>query len=133
MPTWDQVALVALSPEWQFIPLTEPLTLRIQQSNPPQVVRYTPYLYVARALLVGSTWQFHRSRRVYLDGTAIVLDYPDQPPEMAGSILAIKGSRYNRQVIQLKIEVSDGGYDDPELPLVQCIDSVLPSFGEDFE
>lgn len=121
--TWTQVALVNLLEAWQFVLLTEPTILRIRRSGAlNETVRYGQQVYVARAIQVDGSWLFWGNRQVYLDPEATVLDFRNQPQEMQGAILAIKCSRFTRRPWTVKIDISDAGYDTPQVPIVQCVD-----------
>jgi hypothetical protein len=129
MPGWIQVATVILSRDWVPIPSTESKILRIRRFNPPNPpVKKWSRGYVARVLDVDGVPSFWGYRKIWDYSDPLILDFRNQPPPIYGAILAVRYAQTPQFPWQMVIESPEGGYDDPELPLVQCIDSVLPSF-----
>lgn len=119
---WLQVGLVTLTPAWQFIPETESKILRLRRSSSQAGVSFAQRGYVARAVLSGTEWQFWGSRRLHMESDSIVLDFRDQPDEMAGAVLALHCPKWTRQPWSVKIDIPESysATAPPQLPRVQC-------------
>jgi hypothetical protein len=129
MSSWIMVATVTLSRDWTAIPLTESKILRVRRFNPPNPpVKKWSRGYVARVLVVDGIPSYWGYRKIWDYSDPLILDFRNQPFPIEGAVLAVRHAQSPQFPWQLLIEAPDGGYDDPELPLVQCIESIQPSF-----
>lgn len=129
MTTWTQVAQVTLSREWQHIPATESkiLRLRITSNQTSPVIRLAKGT-IARAIILDGQWNYWGYKRIWNNAAPLILDFRNQPPPIDGAILAIRYWQAPQHPWIVEIDTPDGGYDKPEIPIVQCIDNIQPTF-----
>lgn len=119
---WTQVGIVTLSTEWQFVPETESKILRLRVVRSQDGISFSQRGYLARAVQSDGEWQFWGSKRLYMEVDSIILDFRDEPIEMAGAVLALRCPKWTRQPWSIFIDVPDSYSETapPQLPRVQC-------------